>query len=268
MTKHPKRPRDLNQLAHTIVGIATGDVTETPPVTAARDPAAVELGKRGGLKGGRARAASLTPERRAEIAQQAAAKRWAKKKRKLALFALVARPGARYLQRMRDAMADSYVEALEAERAKISAERLRLSTQLTGLDGQLAGLDTALRVYRASKQPTAEAPPDNRSATQGEDAARPSEGTVKSYVISLVSGSALDGMASGDVLAEAERQGRPLNKNTVTSLLSALARQGVLEFTNGRYRIPQGMPAANPAAGSPTEPSGEAVEAARKAGGT
>lgn len=80
MTKHPKRPRDLNQLAHTIVGIATGDVAETPPTDPGKNPAAVELGKRGGLKGGRARADNLTPQRRSEIAQQAAAKRWADKK--------------------------------------------------------------------------------------------------------------------------------------------------------------------------------------------
>ncbi len=44
-----------------------------PPV---KDPAAVELGRRGGLIGGKARAAKLTPERRSEIARNAAAKRW------------------------------------------------------------------------------------------------------------------------------------------------------------------------------------------------
>jgi len=43
-----------------------------------RDPAAVELGRKGGLKGGAARAASMTPEQRAEIAKKAAAARWKK----------------------------------------------------------------------------------------------------------------------------------------------------------------------------------------------
>ena len=41
-----------------------------------KNPAAVALGKLGGLKGGKARAASLTPERRKEIAQKAARIRW------------------------------------------------------------------------------------------------------------------------------------------------------------------------------------------------
>lgn len=44
-----------------------------------KNPAAVALGRLGGLKGGNARAAELSPKRRKEIAQKAAATRWAKK---------------------------------------------------------------------------------------------------------------------------------------------------------------------------------------------
>jgi hypothetical protein len=73
------RPRDPNQLAKLVIDIATGaveDHAEPKPEDAAKDPAAVSLGRRGGLKGGKARAAAMTPERRAEIARKAAAKRW------------------------------------------------------------------------------------------------------------------------------------------------------------------------------------------------
>lgn len=70
MTDKPKRPRDPNQLAKLIVDIASGEHTETLP--APKDEAAQAMGK----KGGKARAASMTPERRAEIARKAAAKRW------------------------------------------------------------------------------------------------------------------------------------------------------------------------------------------------
>jgi hypothetical protein len=45
-----------------------------------KNPAAVELGRRGGLKGGKARAAKMTPEERAESARKAANARWAKKR--------------------------------------------------------------------------------------------------------------------------------------------------------------------------------------------
>src|SRR5271166_696296 len=73
MAKHPKRPRDPNQLAKLIVDLATGAAMEEKPevIDSGKDPAAVSLGRRGGLKGGHARAASLTPEQRAEIAKKA-----------------------------------------------------------------------------------------------------------------------------------------------------------------------------------------------------
>jgi len=46
-----------------------------------KNPHAVALGKLGGSKGGKRRAANLSPERRREIAQKAIAARWAKKKK-------------------------------------------------------------------------------------------------------------------------------------------------------------------------------------------
>lgn len=73
-----KRPRDLNALAKSIVDDATSDEPRHKP-DSEKDPAAVSLGRRGGLKGGKARAESLSPERRAEIARMAAAARWGPK---------------------------------------------------------------------------------------------------------------------------------------------------------------------------------------------
>lgn len=82
MEKHPKRPRDPNQLAKMIVDLASGAATEdlppVAPVNPNKDQAAVSLGRRGGLIGGNARAARLTPEQRSEIARKAAEKRWGK----------------------------------------------------------------------------------------------------------------------------------------------------------------------------------------------
>ena len=75
MAKKVKLPADTNQRAKKIVDIATGEDT---PTNDGKNPAAVELGRLGGLKGGKARANSLTPEQRAEIAKKAAAKRWGK----------------------------------------------------------------------------------------------------------------------------------------------------------------------------------------------
>lgn len=74
--KRLKRPRDPNQLGKLIVEIATGEVDDVDAEEAKKDPAAVSLGRRGGAKGGKARAKGLTPERRQEIARKAAAARW------------------------------------------------------------------------------------------------------------------------------------------------------------------------------------------------
>ncbi|WP_439638337.1 histone H1 [Nevskia sp.] len=77
MAKTPKRPRDTNQLAAFIVGVATGEV-EPPKTDDGKDPAAVALGRKGGLKGGKARFEKLTPDQRSEIARVAASARWKK----------------------------------------------------------------------------------------------------------------------------------------------------------------------------------------------
>lgn len=74
-----KRLRDPNQLAELMVDIATGDVNKRPTTESGKDLAAVLLGRLGGMKGGKARAASLSSERRSEIARAAAKKRWDKK---------------------------------------------------------------------------------------------------------------------------------------------------------------------------------------------
>jgi len=71
-----KAKRDFAQNALRVVEISTGQPLK--PVD--KNPAAVALGRLGGLKGGKGRADSMTPERRREIAQQAAKQRWAKEK--------------------------------------------------------------------------------------------------------------------------------------------------------------------------------------------
>jgi hypothetical protein len=71
-------------LAYRIIQEATGqapkyDPQEPIPLDASKNPHAVALGRLGGLKGGAARAAKLSPRRRAQIAAKAAKTRWGKK---------------------------------------------------------------------------------------------------------------------------------------------------------------------------------------------
>lgn len=69
-----KRPADLNRLAASIAKAAT----EGEDPYEGKDPDAVRLGRKGGLKGGKARAKKLSPERRREIARKAAKARWSR----------------------------------------------------------------------------------------------------------------------------------------------------------------------------------------------
>jgi len=71
MTDKPKRPKDANQLAHMIAGIAVGDDVKYEPDTSGQ--------RKGGLRGGKARADKLSPEEKQKIAADAAVKRWSKR---------------------------------------------------------------------------------------------------------------------------------------------------------------------------------------------
>ncbi len=75
--KKTKRPRDISQLAASIVKEATGEDQPKQP-TKEKNPAAVALGRLGGLKGGPARSKNLTKKKRIEIARKAAQARWGK----------------------------------------------------------------------------------------------------------------------------------------------------------------------------------------------
>jgi hypothetical protein len=74
--KRPKRPKDFSQAAKLVVDIATGQAQD-PPMPP--DTPAIEFARSGGLKGGKARAATLTAQRRQAIARKAAKARWRNK---------------------------------------------------------------------------------------------------------------------------------------------------------------------------------------------
>lgn len=74
----PKRPRDPNELAFTMVRLATGQRTDPEPPP--KDALAVELGRRGGLKGGKKRWKGVPKKKRSELARKAVQERWKKKR--------------------------------------------------------------------------------------------------------------------------------------------------------------------------------------------
>jgi hypothetical protein len=77
MPKRSSKPTDVNQLAASIVGEATEVPAEK--IQPEKNPAAVALGRLGGLKGGKARAEKLSAAKRSQIARRAAKVRWTKR---------------------------------------------------------------------------------------------------------------------------------------------------------------------------------------------
>ncbi|RJQ20298.1 MAG: hypothetical protein C4560_05230 [Nitrospiraceae bacterium] len=90
MDKKKRKTSDINLIASSIVSQATGQLVKPTDnlfdseivqkaIAEGKDPLAVLLGQRGGLKGGKARAESLSAKKRKEIAQKAAKARWSSK---------------------------------------------------------------------------------------------------------------------------------------------------------------------------------------------
>ena len=71
-------PRDTSKLAHEILQIAIGEDVAPEKPDDGKDPAAVALGRRGGLKGGKARWEGVSKKKRSQIARKAARARWEK----------------------------------------------------------------------------------------------------------------------------------------------------------------------------------------------
>ena len=84
--KRPKRPPDVNQLAHELVRLSTQEKIELEPALSKSDISRImaEMGRKGGKIGGKRRLETVTQERRSEIAHKAAQARWAKSKKQKA----------------------------------------------------------------------------------------------------------------------------------------------------------------------------------------
>jgi hypothetical protein len=77
--KRGQGPKDFSQIAYEVFQKAIGEIPKEEPADPNKSPKAVTLGRMGGLKGGKARAGSLTAQERKEIAKKAADARWSAK---------------------------------------------------------------------------------------------------------------------------------------------------------------------------------------------
>jgi len=80
MPKRSSKPKkDVNQIAASILEAVTGQTELPPPAQDEIRRVMAAMGRRGGLRGGKARAEALSPSKRAKIAKKAATARWGKK---------------------------------------------------------------------------------------------------------------------------------------------------------------------------------------------
>jgi len=79
MTRKSQKPRDLNQMASAVVAQSTDPDDKGADPYEGKNPAAVELGRLGGKKGGKARAEKLSAKQRSEQARKAASARWSRR---------------------------------------------------------------------------------------------------------------------------------------------------------------------------------------------
>jgi hypothetical protein len=77
-SRKPRQP-DPAEMAHGLLQAITGELPPDPPADSGKNPAAVALGRLGGLKGGPARKKALTKAQRTAAAKKAAAARWGKR---------------------------------------------------------------------------------------------------------------------------------------------------------------------------------------------
>jgi hypothetical protein len=76
VSKRSSKPRDVNSMAAAIVNQSTDPDDQGDDPYEGKNPAAVELGRLGGQKGGKARAKKMTAKQRSEAARKAAQARW------------------------------------------------------------------------------------------------------------------------------------------------------------------------------------------------
>lgn len=118
---------------------------------------------------------------------------------------------------------------------RLTSERDRLNAEVEAIKARIEGLNFAIATIEGDA-------PTTRPTTRANGATAPRKRgkNVKATVLAIVERSALAGVTAADVLAGAERMGNPLERTSVSTLLSNLKRAGVLEYKGDRYRMKAG----------------------------
>lgn len=122
------------------------------------------------------------------------------------------------------------IKKLEEERSRLDEQIAELEHKLHGLKSERAGFDRALNMLAGKDVATQDVPRKERAKG------------VKETVLAAVQAAGGWGITVSQLMERAEREGRALDRGTVSSLLSRFKREGVLEMKEGRYYVPQHPP--------------------------
>ena len=111
---------------------------------------------------------------------------------------------------------------------RLAEERISLIKQIDNLQSELKGLDRAIRLVSGETDTTETAL----------IAVKPRARNVKETILTLVAAASPAGASVNDLMDEARMKGVALEKASVSSLLSRLKKEGVLQMDNGKYFVP------------------------------
>ena len=214
-----KRPRDPNVLAKRLVDEATGAEPKYDP-DEGKDPAAVALGRKGGLKGGKARAAKMTPEERSEAARKAAAARWSVSPQHKHLKRSTLLSGC--VRFNSHAMANSDEHIRRAIKS-LEIEKQDLLEQVRLVEIKISQLGTLLRLQGRTSE--------FRPREPGEPAKR---GEAEQEIVQLLS----MGQPFGATEIAARRGTSP---NAASNVLRRLHKRGAIEKVGTKYQAKAGV---------------------------
>ncbi len=110
---------------------------------------------------------------------------------------------------------------------KLHLERERLKAQIASLEGELRGIERAINMLKGNDADSNPNPVYRKRQRGG----------IKDVVLKMVEDSGSRGTVASEIVEKAEKSGQSLDRNSVSSLLSRLKREGSLSYDDGRYRV-------------------------------
>lgn len=135
-------------------------------------------------------------------------------------------------------MNNQHLASLKAAQERLETELRKTLSQVAALEGELRGIGRAMAILKGEQG----APEESKEEVLSPGHARPerrSRGAVKDAVLGIITSASEEGLKTSDIVELGKARGVDLDRNSVASLLSRLARDGVLAYDSEtrRYKV-------------------------------